>query len=49
MSCNKEGGCVVSKSVQKTHGVESCGDRSVVDVKPVRKAGVKKSTESDKS
>ena len=47
MSCNNENGCVVSKAVQKTHGVESC-QRSV-DVKPVRKAGAKKSTGSDES
>ena len=48
MSCNNENGCVVGLEVVVSHGVESC-QRSVVDVKPVRKAGVKKPSESDKA
>ena len=48
MSCNNENGCVVGLDKVIKHGVESC-QREVVDVKPVRKTGVEKPSESDKA
>ena len=46
--CDKKGGCPVTGSTQKYHGVESCGDRGK-NVKPASKVRTSKSDKKHES
>ena len=48
-ACKKKGGCVLGLEVVVKHGVESCGDRSKVDVEPVCETRIEPVDEGNES